>query len=109
MRIQSLSIARLSTPFLWPRERSAEPFVVSCRKLQAGRCISRALVVLTLLSCLAIGVWGQSIPPNNVTYFTNPQPTESSAESPEGHEVVLRKELSGYPNYGVADGRSDIL
>lgn len=54
-------------------------------------------------------LFAQGPPPNNVTYYTDPSPTLSSGDSPQGHELVLRKELSGYGKYGVADGRSDIL
>jgi subtilase family serine protease len=47
----------------------------------------------------------QPEPPTTASFFTDPAPSAASLST----EVVLRKELSGYPNYGAADGRADIL
>ncbi len=55
---------------------------------------------------------GQGQPPqgqprqNRIRYFTDPPPV--LAPGPGG-SIILRKELGGYRNYGVADGGADIL
>ncbi len=44
-------------------------------------------------------------PPTNSSFFTDPEPTALFSPT----EIILRKELSGFGNYGVQDGRADIL
>jgi hypothetical protein len=53
---------------------------------------------------------GPPPPPNNATYFTNPTADVTETALPDGaRRIVFRKELYGYGNYGVTDGKSDIL
>jgi len=47
----------------------------------------------------------EPVPATTSSFFTDPTPTVTSSTS----VVQAHKELSGYPNYGVTDGRSDIL
>jgi len=73
-------------------------------------CVVLVLSVVTLVGCgepigapdiegLAPGQ------PSFAVFHTDPPPTVTAV--PGG--FVLHKQLAGYPNYGVADGRSDIL
>jgi hypothetical protein len=47
---------------------------------------------------------GTAAPPANAVSASDPPPTEMQTST----SIVLRKELAGYPNYGVADSACDI-
>jgi len=71
--------------------------IVRCRFSHPG-------LVLVCLSGVAV-LNGQPAPPTTSSYFTDQQPSVTI----NGAQVVLHKELSGYGNYGLADGAADIL
>lgn len=70
-------------------------------RLDSNVATVQIAVLAPVNNCVSAGV----VPATTASYFTNPDAQVTYSPG----EIILRKELSGYPNYGVVDGRSDVL